>query len=64
MDEIHEHFRHLHHFHHHHHHLEHNLSKSETFLDLRLNVLGNTCKRSKIPGRLDVRPNVRKFQGV
>ena len=71
MRAIHDHFRHLqHHLQHHHHHyhyhrhLEHNLSESKTFLDLRLNVLGNTCKRPEIAGRLDVRPNVLKFQDV
>ena len=38
--------------------------KSKSVLDIRLKVLGNTCKCPEIAGRLDVRPNVLKFQDV
>ena len=31
---------------------------------LRLNILGNTCKRPEMLVRLDVRPNVLEFQDV
>ena len=51
---------------HHHHHENHYLMVKfltlEIILNIRLNILGNTCKRPEILVRLDVRPNVLEFQ--
>ena len=53
---------------HHHHHENHYLMVKfltlEIILNIRLNILGNTCKRPEILVRLDVRPNILKYQYV
>ena len=41
-----------------------NLWKQSLILNLRLNILGNMCKRPEILVGLDVRPNVLEFQDV